>query len=418
MPIFGEVFVSDILKMPVLDPVGNELGRIKDLSIIKGEPLPKIETLIIEKKKRFYQVSWSHVSIFNKRIVSTDLKAADLIDYDFPDDDMLAQRDLLDKQIVDANGVKVVRANDIKLEGYEGEAVLVAVDVGVRGILRRLGVERNSEKLLKLIGTQIPYNLISWNYLQPLQSKLSEIALNIPSQMMADLHPADLADLISQVSPDEGVQFIENLDAETAADAISELEPETQAAMINDMSVELAADIIEEMSPDSAADILGQLSPEKAHQILEQVEKEGAEDIQELLGHEADTAGGLMTNAYLAYPPELTVREVIERFRQDAPQMEGVYYLYAIDEDERLLGVVSLGEILLASPDDMLLDIMETNLKTVGPEKDEMETAATISKYGLVALPVVDSEDHLLGIVTLDVIIDRLMPSRRTRRGV
>jgi len=420
MALFGELFLSEMLRKPVLDPMGEEIGRLKDISLIRGEPMPKVDSLVIARKKEYFKVRWQDINIFNKRIISANVYGGVLTSYDFPADDLLAVRDILDKQIVDANGAKVVRANDVKLEGYRDDALLVAVDVGLRGILRRLGVERRGESLMGLFRARLPYNLISWNYIQPLDTKLANIALTIPAQMVSELHPADLADLISQVSPEEGARFVENLDAETAADAISELEPETQLAMIRDMDVARAADIIEEMNPDSAADVLGGLPAEKTKEILEKLEREDAEDIQELLNHESDTAGGLMTNDYIAYPPDITVREVMERFRKDAPEKESVYYIYVVDADEKLIGVASLKDLLLAEGDALLRDVMETNIKSIEPEADEITTVARIAKYNLVALPVVDGENYFLGIVTLDDVVDRMLPpkARRKKRGV
>lgn len=420
MPLFGGLFLSEILGKPVLDPMGEELGKLKDLHIVKGEPLPKVEALIIERKKKVYRVLWADMNIFNKRIMAATVYGDALASYAFNEKDLLAARDMLDKQIVDVNGVMVVRANDIKIEGYESDAVIVAVDVGLRGILRRLGIERGGEDLLRLFRAHLPYNLISWNYIQPLQPKLSNIALTVPRQRVSELHPADLAELISQVSPNEGAQFIENLDLETAAETISELEPDAQAAMMRDMDSEKAADILEEMSPDSAADILGGLPADKAKEILEHINREEAEDIQELLGHEADTAGGIMTTEFIAYPATLTVAEAIERFRADAPEIEAVYYMYLLDEAGRLAGVISLRELLLEKPGSRLSDIMVTKLKTAAPGADAVHVIAIVTKYNLVALPVVDEEGYLLGIVTIDDIVDRIMPAsaRHIRRGV
>jgi magnesium transporter len=420
MPLFGELFLSEILGKPVLDPKGEELGRLRDVSVVKGVSLPMVDFLIIEKRKALHSIPWSGMNIFNKRIMSATVYAESLTPYSYTEEDLLAVRDILDKQIVDANGVKVVRVNDIKLEGYNADALLVAVDVGIRGLMRRLGVERKGEGLLRLFRTHLPYNLISWNYLQPLHPKLSTIGLTVPRQMVSELHPADLAELISQVSHDEGAQFIKNLDVETAAEAISELEPDTQIAMLRDMDAEHVADIIEEMPPDAAADVLGGLPAERTQEILEHIEQEDAEDIQELLGHEEDTAGGLMTNEFIAYPESMTVREVIGRFKEDAPEIETVYYIYAMDEQGRLSGVVSLRELLLSGLEARLADIVERKLKTVGPEADGMRVAGIISKYNLVALPVVDAEGVLVGIVTVDDVVDRILPhqARRRRRKV
>jgi len=420
MPLFGELFLSEVLKKPVFDPKGEDLGRVKDVSIVRGEPLPKVDFIIIGKKGTFYKVPWADLSLFNKRIISTKLQSGSLEPYEYNEEDLLAVRDLLDKQIVDANGVKVVRVNDIKLEGYEADAVLIAVDVGMRGILRRLGVEKGGEDFYRLFRATLPYNLISWNYIQPLQPKLSAIALTVPRQMMSELHPADLADLISRFSHGEGAKFIENLDSETAAETLSELETEAQSAMIKDMEAGKAAEILEEMPPDEAADIIHDLPPEKARTILEQLEKDTASDIQELLGHEGDTAGGIMTTEFITCPEGLALSEVVRKFKADAPEMETVYYIYGTDAEGKLTGVISLRELLLGAPEMCLSDVMETKLKTVAPETDEMEVAKLISKYNLVALPVVDAEGYLLGVVTIDDIVDRILPpeAKRKRRTV
>ncbi|MFH1703174.1 MAG: CBS domain-containing protein [Nitrospirota bacterium] len=420
MPFLGELFLSEILKKPVLDPKGDELGRVKDLVIVRGEPLPKVSSLIIEKKRVTYNLPWLDLNIFNKRIISANIYSEALQPYDLNEEDLLLVRDILDKQIVDINGAKVVRVNDVKLEGYDTEAILIAVDVGMRGIMRRLGVERGGEDLMRLFKKHIPYHLISWNYIQTLEPKLTTISLTVPRQMLADLHPADIADIISQFSHKEGATFFSDLDVDVAAEALSELKPETQVDIISEMDTDKAADIIEEMPPDEAADILSDLPVDKAKEILESIEKEEAEDIQELLSHEEDTAGGLMTNVFIAYPPETTVRKAIENFKRDAEVFETVYYIYVMDTNEKLFGVVSLRDMILADLDAKLSDIMATKLKTVTPETDEMEVAGIISKYNLLAIPVIDPEGFILGIVTIDDIIDRILPpsAKRKRRKV
>ncbi len=420
MPFFGELFVSEILKKPVLDPKGDEIGKVKDLVIVRGEPLPRVSSLIIDRKKRLFNLPWNDLNIFNKRIISTKIYSEGLKPYEFSEKDLLIVRDILDKQIVDANGVKVVRVNDVKLDGLNTEAVLIAVDVGMRGIMRRLGVEKGGEDLMKLFKRHLSYNLISWNYIQPLEPKLTTISLTVPRQMVSELHPADIAEIISQVSHKEGATFFKGLDVETAAEALSELQPDIQAAIITGMETEKAADIIEEMPPDEAADVLSDLPMDKAKEILESIEKEEAEDIQELLSHEEDTAGGLMTNKFIAYQPETTIKKAIEDFKKNAEEVETVYYIYITDSDGKLIGIASLRELLLADMDARLSDIMEAKLKVVTPDTDEMEVAEIISKYNLVALPVVDTEGFLLGIVAIDDVIDRILPpaAKRKRRKV
>ncbi|GBD99275.1 magnesium transporter MgtE [bacterium BMS3Abin07] len=420
MPLFGELFLSEIIKKPVLDFKGDVAGKLKDILIIKGLPLPVISALLVKRGKKTLRIDWGDVNIFNRRIISTKLLTEEASVYIPRDEDLFAVRDILDRQIVDANGAKVVRVNDIKLEGYNSQAVLSAVDIGMRGIMRRLRVEKKGGEILKLFRIRLPYNLISWNYIQPLEPKLKSIALTVPRQMMSELHPADIAEIISSVSRDEGASLFRELNIEAAADTLPELEPEVQTALISDMEPEKASDIIEQMEPDEAADLLSDLPAATVKILLELIEKEDAEDIQELLSHEEDTAGGLMTSEFLSYPSQARVCEVMERFRADAEETENIYYIYVTDEQEKLIGVVSLRELILADPDKYpektLSGIMETNIKKVRVEDDESIVAAAISKYNLVAIPVVNEEDIILGIVTVDDIIDRILPPKAKRK--
>ncbi|RME64777.1 MAG: magnesium transporter, partial [Nitrospirae bacterium] len=395
---------------------GEEIGLLKDLVVVRGQRLPVVESLIVSRKKKLYRIPWESMSMFNRRILATTLTKDNVPLYEETEKDLLVVRDILDKQIVDVTGVKVVRVNDIKLEGFEGRAVLVAIDVGMRGLLRRLGFERQAIQFLRLFKVELPYNLISWNYLQPLEPKLKKISLTVPRQMVAKIHPADIAELITELSIQEGSTLLQDLDIETAAETLSELNLDVQADLIESMDPEKAFGIISQLEPDEAADLLAGLPQDKMRLFLEMLEPEMAEDIQKLLEHEEDTAGGLMTSDFIAYPEETTVREAMERFKKDAEDIETVYYIYVIDEEEKLKGVVSLRELLLAEPEAILKDIMVTDLKTIAPQADESEVAALISKYDLVAVPVVDNEGVLVGIVTVDDIIDRILPSRARRK--
>jgi Mg2+ transporter MgtE len=330
---------------------------------------------------------------------------------------LLIRKDLLDKQIVDINGAKVVRVNDVKLTEEGGAAFVTDVDVGMRGILRRLGVERRGGAFFETIRHPLRHQLISWQYLQPLESRLDRLTLSVSREAVSDLHPADLAQIMSDLAPEERQDFFEKLDTETAAEALHELEPEVQADLITEMDKEQAADIIEQMPPDEAADVIADLPAKKAQELLQLMEKEEAQDIHELLHHEEDTAGGLMTNEYLAWPPGITVGEALARFKTEAREIEHVNYIYVV-EDEKLKGVVGLRDLLTEEPGKRLSEVMHGKLKTARAETGQETVAALISKYNLLALPVVDEENRLLGVVTVDDVVDLLLPpaSRRKRR--
>ncbi len=419
MPLFGQCFLSEVLKKPVFDPKGDVAGQVTDAIVVKGEHLPKISAVLVARDGALYGIPWRDIEMFNRRILSTHLNAASIQAYEGDEHDLLAVRDIFDKQIVDANGAKVVRVNDIRLEGYNGDAVLTAVDVGVRGLLRRLGIERRSEQVFALLKTQLPSTLISWNYIQSLTPKLKAITLTVPRQMLAELHPADIAEIISEVSREEGTALFTDLDVKTAGEALSELNPQRQVELMTAIDAEKAADIIEEMPPDEASDVLGDLPTEKAKEILEHVEHDEAKDIQELLSYEENTAGGLMTNVFIAYSPQTTVGEAIERFKTDASNVEPVYQIYVIDAGEKLVGTISLRELLLAEPSKTLATVAARKPRTVKPETNEKVITTIMSKYDLIALPVVDSDGRLLGVVTIDDIIERLLPSagKRRRKG-
>jgi Mg2+ transporter MgtE len=327
-------------------------------------------------------------------------------------------RDLLDKQIVDIHGAKLVRVNDLKLGDVNGKMCLIAVDIGLRGILRRIGLEKQGERMFSLFRYRLSKNLIGWHYLQPVEPKLSKLTLTVSRQKVSRMHPADLAEIISEVSQKERSAIFGTLDVETAAEALHELEPSVQAGIIDDLGKEKASDILEQMPPDEAADVLGDLPEEKAEELIKLMEHDEAQEVKELLEHEEDTAGGLMTTEYLAFPPDMTVDDAIRELRLEAPDVETVYYLYITDDQERLIGVLSLKDLILARSERSLRDIMKSQVKTLSLEAEQKDVAEFISKYNLLAAPVVDEQQVLHGIVTVDDVVDFLLPpaSRKKRR--
>lgn len=412
MPLFGHCFLSDVLNKPVFDPNGEVAGRLADALIVKGDDVPLVSAVIVTRRGGTYRVPWSDVEVFNKRLLSVRRLADALDRYEPGGGDLLAVRDILDKQIVDTNGAKVVRVNDVRLEGRGGAAVLTAIDVGVRGLLRRLGVEHRSDAALALLKTQLPWNLIPWQVLQPLTPKVKAISLAVPWRVLGELHPADLADILRRVPREEGRRLFGDLDVKTAAGALPELPPDRQVELITAIDADKAADIIEEMPPDAASDVLGDLPVEKAKEILERVEAQEAEEIHELLAYEEDTAGGLMTTAFLAYPATATAGEAVERLKRDSTALRPVYHLYVLDA-ERLVGTLSLQDLLVANASQPLGAIMDAKPRTVAPETPETAVTTLMAKYNLVEVPVVDEQRSLLGVVTVDDILGRLLPAQK-----
>jgi CBS domain-containing protein/sporulation protein YlmC with PRC-barrel domain len=418
MPFFaGEIFVSEVYKKPVLDQTGEEIGKLKDIIVGLGEPFPAVTALVVSGRDT-YVLPWDMVNLFNRRVISANVRVDGLKPMTVAPTDILIYRDLLDKQIVDINGAKLVRVNDLELGDVNGKLCLVAADIGLRGLLRRLGLEKKGEQLSSVFKHKIQQKLISWSYVQTVEPKLARLTLTVSRQKVASLHPADLAEIISEVSQKERTAIFGSLDVDTAAEALHELEPSVQADIIDDMSKERASDILERMPPDEAADVLGDLPEAKAQELINLMEKEEAEDVQELMEHEEDTAGGLMTTEYLSFPPDMTVEEAIRELRLEAPNVETIYYLYIVDHEEHLIGVLSLKNLILAVPQTLLSDIMTTPAKTISLDAEQKDVAEFISKYNLLAAPVVDETMVMRGIVTVDDVVDFLLPtaSRKKRR--
>jgi Mg2+ transporter MgtE len=252
--------------------------------------------------------------------------------------------------------------------------------------------------------------------MQPLHPRLDRLETTMPQEKLARLHPADIADIISQVSVKEGTGIFKKLDVETAAETLHELEPEIQAELLEELPAPRASQILEQMPADEAADVLGDLEGERARDLVQLMEKEAAEEVTELLVHDENTAGGLMGTDYVTFPPDLTVRETVQRLRPIARDAEVLFYFYVVDERDRILGALSVRDLLGAEDDAKLESVMATPVRSVTPEVSADEVAETMSKYDLLALPVTDPEGVLVGIITIDDVVDRLQPRVRGRR--
>jgi Mg/Co/Ni transporter MgtE len=265
------------------------------------------------------------------------------------------------------------------------------------------------QALRLLFSYDLPNQFISWKYVQVLPGP-DPLKLSVSQKKLSHLHPADLADIMEDLSGRERSAIFHALDTETAAEALEEIEPKIQRELIETIPVEKASDIVEEMSPSDAADLLGDLPEEKAEEILEGMEQEKAEDLRELLVHPEETAGGLMTTAYLSLPPEMAVEQAISRLRTEAPNLDIIDYLYVVDEEEVLLGVVSIRDLLTAQSHRHLSEILPARVVKVNLGEDQKEVVEAFAKYGFRALPVVDEGDHLKGVIGFRSVLEVLAP--------
>jgi magnesium transporter len=389
---------------------------MNDVAIMREERFPVVQWAILATHDGERVVRWGDLAIepghlrLRRRLDSIPVET-------LPAEALHLGRDLLDKQIVDTHGAKVVRVNDLQLEETGGQLRLVGADVGLRGLARRIGAEGIAERIGSMFGQRMPRGIIPWHLVEPLEQPEANVKLTVPHQKLALLHPADIADVVEEMSADERVAVFEQLDVETAAEALAEVEPEMQAAIVSDLDEERAADILEEMAPDEAADLLQDLPEERREDLVERMQKDEAEDVEEILTYPEDSAGGIMTTDFVALPRDITAQEAIERLRQSKPDPELAYYLYVVDAEGRLDGIVSLRDLVVADPATPLETVMDPHVLHVSGETTKEDVASLIAKYDLLALPVVDARRRLLGTVTVDDVVELMLPRGWKKRS-
>ena len=409
-------YLSELQHARIVDASGAEIGRLADVAVIPREQFPAVQWAIVRASDGERIVRWADLERsdggYRLREGAVPPAAGEL-----PPEALRLGRDLFDKQIVDIHGAKVVRVNDLQLDDKGGQLRLVGADVGLRGLLRRMGGERAAEKVAGAVGRKLPRGIIPWHLVEPLEASQQNVRLTLPHQKLALLHPADIADIVEEMTADERQAVFEQLDVETAAETLGEVEPEMQVAIVGDLDEERAADILEEMDPDEAADLLQDLPEARREELVDLMDKEEAEDVEELLTYPEDSAGGIMTTDFLALPRDLTAGQAIDRLRELQPDPALVYYLYVVDADGRLDGNVSLRDLVVAAPDTSLTAIMNPNVLHVRADTSKEDVASLIAKYDLLALPVVDARRKLLGTVTVDDVVDLMLPQRWRRRS-
>jgi flagellar motility protein MotE (MotC chaperone)/sporulation protein YlmC with PRC-barrel domain len=410
------LYLSQAIGRPVRDQLGESIGKVADLIVAIGDSYPPVTGLVVNNNGREIFLSWQAVNSLDAGGAALGTTAIDISRFQQRPNEIRLKRDLMDKQIVDIDGRKVVRVNDLRLDEVEGSLHLVAVDVGASGVLRRLGIEGPWRTLARGLHREVPERYIDWEDVDPVERSIASVRLRVPHKGLAELHPADLATIIDQLTRSDRVGVIASLDDEAAADAIGEMEPETQVEVMEDLEPERAADILEEMDPDEAADLVADLSDESRVEILGLMEKDEADEVQELMTYDEETAGGIMTTEFVAVPATLTAAQTIDRLRDLEPDAETIYYVYVTDPEERLVGVLSLRDLIVSKPDVVISTFMFDEPVAVSTDASQEEVTEVVARYNLLAVPVVDSEGRLEGIVTVDDAMDTLLPQPSKRR--
>lgn len=401
-------YASELLGTPVRDPRGRVAGTVSDLFVPLDADYPTLAGLAVRPPRgRERTVAWSAVRVLE----DGGLGLAEPLDQAPPlsgEGRLSLARQVLDRQIIDVNGVRVVRVNDLQLARSNGDFRLVGIDVSTAGLLRRLGLARPLEAL----GLRLPGRTIAWQDVEPVESGEAGVKLRVSHRDLARLRPADVAQILSQLDRVHGREVLEQLDDQAAAEALGEVDEQLGVDLLKELDAERAADILEEMAPDEAADLLGDLDPERAQELLRHMEPRDADEVRELLAYPDDTAGGLMTTEFVTIPADVTAEQAIALVRAKAAALDNVYYVYAVDAEQRLVGVLSLRELIVAAPSAPIREVMHTDLVVGHPDDRPEQVARLVARYNLLALPIVDQLGHLRGVVTVDDAMDVLLPEQ------
>jgi magnesium transporter len=409
-------YLSRVVGRPVRDGQREPIGKVDDLIVAVGDRYPPVTGLVIQAARRRIFLPWTAVESLDEHGVMLHTRTLDIGVFQQRPNEILLRKDLLDRQIVDIDGRRVVRVNDLRLDEVGGALHLVAVDVGATGLTRRLGFEGPFRTLARGLRRPVPERYIDWEDVDPVESSISSVKLRVPHKGLAELHPADLADILDQLSPPDRAGVLASLADEAVADAMEEMEPEAQVEVLEDLEPERAADILEEMSPDDAADLVADLDQDTRDEILAHMEREEAEEVQELLGYPEDSAGGIMTTQFIALAEHLTAEQAIDRLRALEPDAETIYYVYVTDDDGHLAGVLSLRDLIVAHPEATIGHVMIREPVAVGVTATQAEAAEVVAHYNLLAVPVVDDDRRLVGIVTVDDALDTIIPTAWKKR--
>lgn len=410
------IYLSQMLGNPVLDANGEKIGVVNDLGIATREVFPRVTSLAFQGPgKTPFMISWrKYVDTFDDNEVRLAVPATDIRFSYLQPDEVLIGRDLLNKQVVDTRGMRVVRVNDLKLSDTSSSQLrLLGAEVGIRGILRALSpsFEKLVLRLSHALGHEIPEKIIAWNYMDLIDRDLSNVKLSVSHQTLDDLHPADVADIIEQLDPRLRGQVFAQLDDDQAAEAMAELDDDEMAAkIVGGMADADASRMLSEMDPDDAAELVSELDYDRAEKLLRLMGINEQRAIRQLLGYKDDTAGRIMTSEFVAVPRDITVAEVAERMRALPDDFEPVNYVYVTDEAGKLAGVVSVRHLFVSDATDTLGKLAgDDEVISAKPDDDQEDVAEDIAKYNLLAMPVVDEKTgKILGIVTVDDALDVL----------
>ncbi len=421
MTSFTTFYVSQVIGKKLYDDNGNFVGIVKDLLMDANKSQhtserPFLIGIKIKNKNEFIYYSSEGFSIEKKngKIKIFVARTIELTELDMQK--YFSIKTFLDKQIVDLNGKKLVRVNDVRLVTLTYGTFVLAVDIGIEGLLRRIGIVTPVKYIFMLLGIKIPSKFILWDDVAAIDFSRQNIKLSKSYAKLQTLHPSDLADIIEDMGKKASASIFSALDEERAADVLEELEPNTQVHIVESLPIEKAADVLEKMPSDEVADILDELEDDKVELLLNEMEKDTSQEVRELLSYPVNSVGSIMSTDVMTFKEDDTVEDVLRQLRTEKPEYERMYNLFVTNDKNNLIATFSLRDLVISSPDTKISQIMKPALVSLLDYQDLDDVAEIVSKYNLLAIPVVNNNDELEGMIVIDDVIDDLINKRRTNK--
>ena len=402
------LYWSELAGVKVFDLKGRDIGTLRDAALVPLINPIRLDRFLVGAGPGWLSIRYDQIQSIG--LTGIRLRDERLTPYHSDEYMLRMARDLLDQQIIDAYGRKVVRVNDVTFqkECESGSDVLhiLEVDIGIRSIVRRLCQGIVPPASIRKLQSRIPANSIRWEFCNILESDPQRrVRLNISNRLLENMHPADLADIVEHLGHEDRTAIFDNLDTESAAELLSEVDSDLQTQIIEGLDAEKAADILEEMEPSEAADLLNELEEDRSEEILDEMEPEGKEDVEELLDFRDNSAGGLMDTGYLSLPTGATVAQAMAELRNNEEVLEDLHALFLVDPGHRLRFSVPLARLFFAAGDTPLQELASDPLLSIHSDENLDRVSEMFDKYNLLALPVIDEHQELLGVITVDDVV-------------
>lgn len=407
------LFLSQLLNRYALDLASQRTGRVYDLEFRLGDPFPQVTGVVLRLGVEKRIVPWDHVGRLDAGRFNLRVPRVEVFTFPHPSPDTnLLGLDVMDSQVVDINGARVYRVNDVQLNFLGHQLWVVGVDIGFWGIARRIGLAPVLAWLESRIPWKVPEGIVRWDLVDPMEKEISKVRLRVSHDRLTRLHPADLADVVEEMGYDQRSWLLQEMDDAQIADLVEESSPEMQAHILEELGTDRAADILEEMEPDEAADLLAELPEKRARQLIGLMDTDEATEVKELLSYDEGTVGAMMTTSYLEAPADWTARNALTWYKERHRESEVYVYIYVVEKSGSLTGAVSIRSLLVSDPEVRLRDLVSSQTYSIQVDESPEHAVEKLVRYKLMALPVLDGSGRLVGVVAVHDILDFLLPKQ------